>query len=76
MVNIKNGIIKTIVPIEKNGIRFENIQCISKSTDGVYFIGTANGVSLYDPNSFRKMTSLEGMPNSTKLDKWNFRSQI
>ncbi|MAE14802.1 MAG: hypothetical protein CL821_04325 [Crocinitomicaceae bacterium] len=62
LVNIKNGIIKTIVPIEKNGIRFENIQCISKSTDGVYFIGTANGVSLYDPNSFRKMTSLEGMP--------------
>ena len=35
---------------------------ISKSSDGVYFIGTANGISLYDPNSFRKMTSLEGMP--------------
>ena len=62
LVNIKNGIIKTIVPIEKNGLRFENIQSISKSSDGVYFIGTANGVSLYDPNSFRKMTSLEGMP--------------
>ena len=62
LVNIKNSVIKTIVPIEKNGIRFENIQSISKSSDGVYFIGTANGVSLYDPNSFRKMTSLEGMP--------------
>ena len=62
LVNIKNGIIKTIVPIEKNGLGFENIQSISKSSDGVYFIGTANGVSLYDPNSFRKMTSLEGMP--------------
>ena len=54
LVNIKNGVIKTIVPIEKNGLRFENIQSISKSSDGVYFIGTANGVSLYDPNSFRK----------------------
>ena len=62
LVNIKNGIIKTVVPIEKNGLRFENIQSISKSSDGVYFIGTANGISLYDPNSFRKMTSLEGMP--------------
>jgi ligand-binding sensor domain-containing protein/serine phosphatase RsbU (regulator of sigma subunit) len=62
LVNIKNGIIKTIVPIEKNGLSFENIQSISKSSDGVYFVGTANGVSLYDPNSFRKMTSLEGMP--------------
>ena len=28
LVNIKNGIIKTIVPIEKNGLRFENIQSL------------------------------------------------
>jgi hypothetical protein len=74
LVNIKNGVIKTIVPIEKNGLRFENIQSISKSSDGVYFVGTANGVSLYDPNSFRKNDFSRGYALPSKLDKWNFRS--
>ena len=34
---------------------------ISKSRDGVYFIG-GDGIRLYDPNSLRTISSYEGMP--------------
>jgi ligand-binding sensor domain-containing protein len=63
LVNIKDDIIKTIVPIDKKiNLSFQFIDSISKSKDGIYFIGTGNGVLFYDPTSFRKITSHEGLP--------------
>ena len=59
---MQNDGIKAIVPLEKGGLEYEFIQSISKSNDGIYFIGAANGVFLYDPDSFRSITSYEGMP--------------
>jgi len=61
-VNMINDGTKVIVPIGGEGLSYENIQSISRSNDGIYFIGSANGVFLYDPNSFRTITSYEGMP--------------
>ncbi|SVD04741.1 uncharacterized protein METZ01_LOCUS357595, partial [marine metagenome] len=62
LVNMQDKGIKVIVPLGKNGLTYEGVQSISKSNDGIYFIGSANGVFLYDPNSFRTITSYEGMP--------------
>ena len=48
---------KIIIPIEKDQLLQEDIQSISKSRDGVYFVGTSTGVYLYDPYSFQTITS-------------------
>ena len=53
---------KIIIPIEKDKLLQEDIQSISKSRDGVYFVGTSTGVYLYDPYSFQTITSYEGIP--------------
>ena len=63
LVNIYNNICRPIITSDKGiGLGFENIQSISKSKDGIYFVGTSNGEVLYDPNSFRTIESTEGMP--------------
>ena len=60
----------TIVPLDKNSnLGLHGVQSISKSKDGIYFIGAANGVTLYDPNSFRSITSYDGIVASSN---WTF----
>ena len=60
VIDQKGG--KIIIPIEKDQLLQEEIQSISKSRDGVYFVGTSTGVYLYDPYSFQTITSYEGIP--------------
>jgi signal transduction histidine kinase/CheY-like chemotaxis protein/ligand-binding sensor domain-containing protein len=60
---VKDDGMKVVTPFEGNiGLGYQSIQSISKSNDGIYFIGTGNGVFLYDPNSFRTISSHEGIP--------------
>jgi ligand-binding sensor domain-containing protein/serine phosphatase RsbU (regulator of sigma subunit) len=62
LVNISDGIVKSIVPLKKEGLKFEWTGNISKSKDGIYFLATGDGVYLYDPISFRTLSAQEGMP--------------
>ena len=62
LVNIKEERIKNIVSLEN---KFGEVSTISKSKDGIYFIGTGDGVVMYDPNSFRTISSTEGMASTS-----------
>ena len=62
LANMIDGGIKVVIPIGIESLTYEGLQSISRSNDGIYFIGSSNGVYLYDPNSFRTITSYEGMP--------------
>ena len=62
LANMNNNGITVVIPLGIDGLTYEGLQSISRSNDGIYFIGGANGVYLYDPNSFRTITSYEGMP--------------
>ncbi len=62
LANMIDGGVKVVIPIGIESLTYEGLQSISRSNDGIYFIGAANGVYLYDPNSFRSITSYEGMP--------------
>jgi ligand-binding sensor domain-containing protein/serine phosphatase RsbU (regulator of sigma subunit) len=62
LVNIEEERIKNIVSLENN---FGEVTSISKSKDGIYFIGTGDGVVMYDPNSFRTISSTEGMASTS-----------
>ena len=62
LANMTDDGIKVVIPIGIESLTYEGLQSISRSNDGIYFIGAANGVYLYDPNSFRTITSYEGMP--------------
>ena len=60
LANMKDDKIKIITSL-KQEIDFEDLHCISKSKDGVYFIGAEEGVVVYDPFSFQKISSNEGI---------------
>jgi ligand-binding sensor domain-containing protein/serine phosphatase RsbU (regulator of sigma subunit) len=60
LANLKDNKIKIITSL-KHEIDFEDLHCISKSKDGVYFIGAPEGVVVYDPFSFQTISSNEGI---------------
>ncbi|MAW84606.1 MAG: hypothetical protein CL832_09475 [Crocinitomicaceae bacterium] len=66
LVNIIDNHIKNIVSLKKNP---GGVTSISKSKDGIYFIGTGEGVHMYDPNSFRTISSTEGMAATTNWSR-------
>ena len=51
LANMIDDGIKVVIPIGIESLTYEGLQSISRSNDGIYFIGAANGVYLYDPNS-------------------------
>ena len=60
LANMKDDKIKIITSL-KQELDFEDLHCISKSKDGVYFIGAEEGVVVYDPFSFQTISSNEGI---------------
>ena len=60
LANMKDNKIKIITSLNHE-IDFEDLHCISKSKDGVYFIGAEDGVVVYDPFSFQTISSNEGI---------------
>ena len=60
LANMKDGKFKIITSLNQE-VSFEDLHCISKSKDGVYFIGAEEGVVVYDPFSFQTISSHEGI---------------
>mgnify|MGYP001158766004 CR=1 FL=1 len=60
LANLKDDKIKIITSLNQE-LDFEDLHCISRSKDGVYFIGAEEGVVVYDPFSFQTISSNEGI---------------
>ena len=64
LANFKNGGFKVITSLDEKSDGLTGLYgttAISKSRDGIYFIG-GSGIRMYDPNSLRTITTYEGMP--------------
>ena len=64
LTNYNNGGFKLITTLDEKSDGLTGLYgttAISKSRDGIYFIG-GEGIRLYDPNSLRTITTYEGMP--------------
>ena len=64
LANFNNGGFKIITTLDEKSDGLTGLYgttAISKSRDGIYFIGGA-GIRMYDPNSLRTITTYEGMP--------------
>ena len=64
LANYNNGGFKLITTLDEKSDGLSGLYgttSISKSRDGIYFIG-GEGIRLYDPNSLRTITTYEGMP--------------
>ena len=64
LANFNNGGFKIITTLDEKSDGLTGLYgttAISKSRDGIYFIG-GEGIRMYDPNSLRTITTYEGMP--------------